>query len=83
MDSLTDLNSHHTTEHVEHLVFVGVDVEVGPSREGRQPDLRQSHKPIGLTAGHANEGTESTRRQVRVPLARCQDKRSADSALQG
>jgi hypothetical protein len=64
MQILTDLNSHHAAKHLEHLVsvYVGVDVEVWPRGEGRQPDLHQGRAAVGLTAGHPNEGTEISRR---------------------
>ena len=77
MQFFADLNGHHTAQHVEHLVFVGVDVEVGPGRFGWQLDLHESHQAVGLGAGDADEGTPRFRRQVGMTLSRCKDERSA------
>jgi hypothetical protein len=76
MQLVADLHRHHAVEHEEHLVLVGVHVEIRSGRERRQPDLRKREQPIGLAAGEPEE-RPFQRRRTWMLLAGSKDERRA------
>jgi hypothetical protein len=84
MQLFADFHGQHTVEHDEHLVLMGMDMQVRSGCERWQLDLPQPDQAVGVAAGDPDEGSVWPSRQCPgVLLARAEDERRAQRPSQG